>query len=271
MIAPFPDNFRTQLLRAEIMRARDDCGGLRALLDAMRHTLLAETRRKIAGIAPGAVVGWGREGDRDAFIQVLADVDPGLDTRILTQTGEAVWPDIGGYPDLAPEVAWLSYVFGEIAAMENGDSAARQITRAPSRYPGRLETISRRDEYWFWMRDSSPNPGAPDGRSPPPTEAEQASSRTGKSRRSAHLAHSISTPAPAGALAERIGYLLRHRHEKLLTALYILDIGETAYNRAMEQDTMEDRAWALKGGGHDRNRKSACAKSTPGYTGGKLE
>ncbi|MBX3180029.1 MAG: protein kinase [Candidatus Hydrogenedentes bacterium] len=155
MIAPFPDNFRTQLLRAEIMRARDDCGGLRALLDAMRDTLLAETRRKIAGIAPGAVVGWGREGDRDAFIQVLAEVDPGLDTRILTQTGQAIWPDIGGYPDFAPEVAWLSYVFGEIAAMENGDSGARQADHARTLgYPGRLEDHLERDEYWFWMRES---------------------------------------------------------------------------------------------------------------------
>lgn len=54
------------------------------------------------------------------------------------------------------------------------------------------------------------------------------------------------------ALAERIGYLLRHRHEKLLTALYILDIGEAAYNRAMEQDTMEDRAWALAEAVYDR-------------------
>lgn len=47
------------------------------------------------------------------------------------------------------------------------------------------------------------------------------------------------------ALSERILELLRNRPEKLLSALYILDIGELAYRQAMEQDTMQDRAWAL--------------------------
>lgn len=47
------------------------------------------------------------------------------------------------------------------------------------------------------------------------------------------------------ALSERILDLLRNRPEKLLSALYILDIGEKAYQQAMEQDTMQDRAWAL--------------------------
>ena len=43
-----------------------------------------------------------------------------------------------------------------------------------------------------------------------------------------------------------------HRHQKLLNALYILDVGEAAYNRAMEQDTMQDRAWALAEAIYDR-------------------
>lgn len=47
------------------------------------------------------------------------------------------------------------------------------------------------------------------------------------------------------ALSERIRYLLLYRHEKLLSSLYILDIGEQAYSDAMAQDTMDDRAWAL--------------------------
>ena len=54
------------------------------------------------------------------------------------------------------------------------------------------------------------------------------------------------------ALSERILYLLRYRHEKLLSALYILDVGESVYNRAMEQDSMEDRAWALAEAVYDR-------------------
>lgn len=54
------------------------------------------------------------------------------------------------------------------------------------------------------------------------------------------------------ALAERIRHLLLYRHEKLLSTLYILDIGEPAYLQAMEQDTMEDRAWALAEAIYDR-------------------
>ena len=54
------------------------------------------------------------------------------------------------------------------------------------------------------------------------------------------------------ALAERILYLLQYKPQKLLSALYILDVGEGAYNQAMEQDTMQDRAWALAVAIYDR-------------------
>jgi hypothetical protein len=54
------------------------------------------------------------------------------------------------------------------------------------------------------------------------------------------------------ALSERILDLLRNRPDKLLSALYLLDIGETTYQQAMEQDTMEDRAWALAVAVYDR-------------------
>lgn len=54
------------------------------------------------------------------------------------------------------------------------------------------------------------------------------------------------------ALSERILALLRRHPEKLLSALYILDIGEATYQQAMEQDTMQDRAWALAIAVYDR-------------------
>ena len=54
------------------------------------------------------------------------------------------------------------------------------------------------------------------------------------------------------ALSERILDLLRNRPDKLLSALYLLDIGETTYQQAMEQDTMQDRAWALAVAVYDR-------------------
>ncbi len=54
------------------------------------------------------------------------------------------------------------------------------------------------------------------------------------------------------ALFERILYLLVYRPQKLLSALYILDVGEDSYTQAMDQDTMEDRAWALAVAIYDR-------------------
>lgn len=54
------------------------------------------------------------------------------------------------------------------------------------------------------------------------------------------------------ALSERILYLLQYKPQKLLSALYILDVGESTYNRAMDQDTMTDRAWALAEAIYDR-------------------
>lgn len=53
-------------------------------------------------------------------------------------------------------------------------------------------------------------------------------------------------------LSERILDLLRNRPEKLLSTLYLLDIGEHVYQQAMDQDTMEDRAWALAVAVYDR-------------------
>lgn len=54
------------------------------------------------------------------------------------------------------------------------------------------------------------------------------------------------------ALSERILHLLTYKPQKLLSALYILDVGEDAYNQAMEQDSMKDRAWALAVAIYDR-------------------
>lgn len=46
-------------------------------------------------------------------------------------------------------------------------------------------------------------------------------------------------------LQERVLYLLRYNPQKLMTAIYILDVSERRYAVAMDQPTMEDRAWDL--------------------------
>lgn len=72
-----------------------------------------------------------------------------------------------------------------------------------------------------------------------------------------HMAHywQVALKTPAGAqtdydgileaLQERVLQLLRDNPRKLMTALYILDIPESRYTAAMDQPTMDDRAWEL--------------------------
>lgn len=47
------------------------------------------------------------------------------------------------------------------------------------------------------------------------------------------------------ALAERILHLLRNNQQKLMSALYILDIPERRYTDAMKMDSMDERARGL--------------------------
>lgn len=47
------------------------------------------------------------------------------------------------------------------------------------------------------------------------------------------------------ALTQRVGHLLLHNPNKLLTALYILDISEKRYLQALDQPTHLDRAHDL--------------------------
>ena len=46
-------------------------------------------------------------------------------------------------------------------------------------------------------------------------------------------------------LAERVSFLLLHRHQKLMASLYILDISERRYRAAMAAETHAERAHEL--------------------------
>lgn len=70
-------------------------------------------------------------------------------------------------------------------------------------------------------------------------------------------------------LAARILELLRNRPQKLLTALYVLDLGERAYAGAMDQPTMEDRAWHLAQAVLERESRRVATRRR--YGGGAAE
>jgi tetratricopeptide (TPR) repeat protein len=154
----FPDSFRTRLLRAELLRARGSREELRALLHTMQESILGDIERKVAGVGYGDVVGWSRPDDHVTLTMVLEALSPGMDIRILGQVGHAIWPDISGYPDFAPEMAWLSFTLGELSTLDRdldpalADAYSRYATFLG--YPSRLEKHLERDDYWFWMRET---------------------------------------------------------------------------------------------------------------------
>ena len=139
----FPDSFRTRLLRAEVLRASGQHEGLRVLLHTMQESILGDVRRKIAGLGYGDVVGWSRQDDHLTLAMVLEALAPGADTRALGQVGHALWPDLSGYPDFAPDMAWLSFTLGELSALERDTDPAAAETYGRFAtflgYPSRLE------------------------------------------------------------------------------------------------------------------------------------
>jgi hypothetical protein len=80
-----------------------------------------------------------------------------VDCSVLRVTDEAIWPEVAGYPDLAPELAWLSHALGQLSALEGF------ITREERSqftyyarfldYPRRLKMHQERDEYWLWLQE----------------------------------------------------------------------------------------------------------------------
>lgn len=158
LIDQFPDSFRTRLLRAELLRESGQQEELRVLLHTMQESILTDIQRKIQGLSYGDVVGWSRPDDRVTLSMVLEALAPGTDSRSLADVGYAVWPDISGYPDFAPDMAWLSFTLGELSKLDQGvDPATAQVYGRFATflgYPSRLEKHLERDEYWFWMRET---------------------------------------------------------------------------------------------------------------------
>ncbi|MDP1601669.1 MAG: hypothetical protein Q8M03_00200, partial [Legionella sp.] len=141
-----------------ILRASGACDALRAMLETLQHTILHDLRHKLDMIQPGDVAGWGRASDPTTLAMVLEMLAPELDSDRLKSVSHAIWPDISGYPDFAPELAWLSYTLGELAALDAEAAPARAKSYAGYAsmlgYPSRLEKHQERDEYWFWLRET---------------------------------------------------------------------------------------------------------------------
>lgn len=152
------NTFRSQLLRAEVYRAQGDTQALGTLLRTLHGAVLEGLQKKIEHLEPTDTVGWGRADDPFLLETVLDSLLPDVDVTNLRRVTGAVWPDIGGYPDFAPDMAWLSFTLGELAKVSANcmPDAAKTFGEFATflGYPSRLEKHLERDEYWFWMRES---------------------------------------------------------------------------------------------------------------------
>ena len=99
-------------------------------------------------------MGWGRASDATTLTLVLEVLAPKLDLSPATRAPRAVWPDISGYPDFAPEMAWLSYTLGELAKRDSGRAKRCGELASMLGFPSRLQKHLERDEYWFWLRET---------------------------------------------------------------------------------------------------------------------
>lgn len=152
----FPLNHRTRYLRAQVLRAAGRDEDLAAIAGAMLRETLANIEAKVAGLDPGGAAGWARREDPAVLRDVLAVLLPGLDASVLEVADSAVWPDLRGMPDFAPDLAWLSHALGELAQLPSrigADEAQRyQHCAVVLDYPNRLTQHFERDEYWFWLQ-----------------------------------------------------------------------------------------------------------------------
>jgi serine/threonine protein kinase len=156
ILGRFPVSRRTQRLRAGILRAEGAEEALSALLRAMAGDTMESIRGHIQGLEADDRPGWAQKGDRDILVALLAVLDPELDCAMLDKLKGVIWPDMTGFPDFGPDMAWLSEGLGELAGLkahitEEEASRFRRYAEMLG-YPDRLRRQIEREEYWFWMQ-----------------------------------------------------------------------------------------------------------------------
>lgn len=153
-----PETLRIARLRMELLRQRGHTRALADLLERLLRQTLERIHEKTAELGPDSVPGWAYPDDPGKLQEALALLEPKHTPPELDKLPGAVWPDLSGAPDFAPELAWLACTAGLLAELEDAQPPARREQRAAAArvlgYPGRLREQLERDEYWFWLRET---------------------------------------------------------------------------------------------------------------------
>jgi len=159
----FRGTIRAQLLATEVLRAAGEPEEQAKTLRRMMANTFMSIGEKLAAVEPADRVGYDFEDDRDRLCETLLALGMPADCSVLRVTDEAVWPEVAGTPDLAPEVAWLSYALGELSRLEDFITREErsQFTYYARLldYPRRLKTHRERDEYWLWLQEPETSNG----------------------------------------------------------------------------------------------------------------
>lgn len=153
-----PEGLRVQWLRMQLLRQEGRDEALADLLRSLLAGSLEELHGYLEALSPDDLVGWGRPGDTDVLQDVLATLRPDWNTEVLDVVEEAVWPDMRGYPDFAPPMAWLSEWLGGLAALgppavPSGERLEFGDCAAALGYPHRLRRHLQRDEAQLWNQE----------------------------------------------------------------------------------------------------------------------
>ncbi|MCC6144124.1 MAG: protein kinase [Candidatus Hydrogenedentes bacterium] len=153
------DDIRTYYLRALCLREQGRREDAAHYLCELVRLLVDRVAEKLKRVEPTDRPNWDMKGDPALLAGMIRQLRPGLDVARLDDCAHTYWPDLTGYPDFSPDLAWFSQVLGELSLLpvpENtlpvSDLAALAQTLG---YPNRLKMHREREEYWFWMQ---PNP-----------------------------------------------------------------------------------------------------------------
>lgn len=160
-LEPLPPSLRVLMLRAEVAAAMGHIATLVLRLHALVEQCLANLTTAIEQVSPEDRIAFGYAGDAALLVDVLEVLAVECDAQVLCVADEVIWPDLTGYPDFAPDMAWLSHALGWLAsipgALSTTEQHAWQEAARVLDYPNRLENHLAREDRWFWNLEAEQN------------------------------------------------------------------------------------------------------------------